>query len=83
MHGVFPGSRTLTKDLINDARDGRGGIDYNTVRSVFFRLMQSYNEFPFSLFSAPLIFWSLVKSPVQCAKVDFKDKNAVKYIDEF
>ena len=79
MHGVFPGSRTLTKDLINDACDGRGGVDYNTVfRSVFFRLMQSDNEFPFSLFSAPLIFWSLVKPPVQCDKVDFEDKHSVK-----
>jgi len=84
MHGVFPGSRTLTKDLINDARDGRGGVDYNTVfRSVFFRLIQSRNEFPFSLFSPPLIFWSLVKPPVQCAKIDFKDKDAVKHIYEF
>jgi hypothetical protein len=81
MYGVFPGSLTLAKDLINDALDGRGGVDYNTVfRSVCFRLMQSYNEFPFCWSSAPVI-WvqpaSLVKPPVQCAKVDFKDENAV------
>jgi hypothetical protein len=86
MHGVFPGSRTLTEDLINDARDGRCGVDYNTVfRSVFFRLMQSHNEFPFFWLSAPVI-WvspaSLVKPPVQCVKVDFKDKDAVKWIYE-
>lgn len=32
----------LTKDLVNDARDGRGGVDYNAVlRDVFFRLMPS------------------------------------------
>jgi len=35
------------------------------------------------LFSAPLIFRSLVKPPVQCVKVDLKDKNAVKQIYEF
>ena len=40
--------------------------------------MQSRNEFPFRSFSAPLIFRSLVKPPVQCVKVDLKDKNAVK-----
>jgi hypothetical protein len=79
MHGVFPGSRTLTKDLINDARDGRGGVDYNTVfRNDFFRLMRSHNEFPFAWFSAPVI-WveptSLVKPPVQCAKVDSRTKT--------
>jgi len=41
----------LTKDVINDARDGRGGVDDNTVfRNVFLRLMQSYTEFPFFWF---------------------------------
>ena len=86
MHGVLPGSPTLTKDLINDARDGRGGVDDNTVfRNVFFRLMRSHTEFPFFWFSTPVI-WisaaSLVKPPVHCVKVDFKDKDAVKYIYE-
>jgi hypothetical protein len=39
--------------------------------------MQSRNEFPFGSSSALLIFRPLVKPPVQCVKVDFKD-NAVK-----
>jgi len=75
----------LTKDLVNHARDGRGGVDYNAVfRNVFFRLMQSRNEFPFHrLSAAPLIVRSLVKPPIQCVKVDFKDKNAVKQIYKF
>ena len=70
----------LTKDLVNDARDRRGGVDYNAVlRNVFFRLMQSRNEFPFRwLSAAPLIVRSLVKPPVRCVKVDFKDKNVVE-----
>ncbi len=74
----------MTDDLVNDARDRCGTVDYNTVfRNVFFRLMQSRNEFPFRLFSAPLIFRSLVKPPVQCVKVDLKDKNAVKGIGNY
>jgi hypothetical protein len=82
MYRVFPSSRTLTKDLINDAGDGRGGVDYNAAfRNVFFRLMQSHTEFSFFWFSAPVI-WisaaSIVKPPVHCVKVDFKDKDAVK-----
>ena len=40
--------------------------------------MQSRNEFPFRLFSAPLILRSLVKPTVKCVKGDFKDENAVK-----
>jgi hypothetical protein len=75
-----PPGQTLTKDLVNDALDGHGGVDCNSVfRNVFFRLMQSRNEFPFRrLSAAPLIVRSLVKPPVQCAKVDLKDKSAVK-----
>jgi hypothetical protein len=70
----------LTKDLVNDARDGRGGVDYNAVlRDVFFRLMPSRNEFPVRrLSAAPLIVRSLVKPPIQCGKVDLKDKNACR-----
>ena len=70
----------LTKDLVNDVRDRRGGVDYNAVlRNVFFRLMQSRNELPFRwLSAAPLIVRSLVKPPVRCVKVDFKDKTAVE-----
>jgi hypothetical protein len=80
-----PPGRTLMKDLVNDVRDRCGGVDYNAVlRNVFFRLMQSRNEFPFHWLSAvPLIVRSLVKPPIQCVpiqcvKVDFKDKNAIK-----
>jgi len=70
----------LTNDLVNDARDRCGGVDQDAVfRNVFFRLMQSRNELPFRWFSAaPLRVRSLVKPPIQCVKVNFKDKNAVK-----
>ena len=69
----------MTNDLVNDVRDRCGGVDYDTVfRNVFLCLMQSRNELPFRLVSAPLIFHSFVKPPVQCVKVDVKDKNAVK-----
>lgn len=38
----------LTDDLVNDVLDRRGGVNYNSVfRNVFFRLVQSRNEFPF------------------------------------
>lgn len=82
MYSVFPSTRTSTKDLINDAREGRGGVDYNTVFwNVFFRLMRSHNEFPFAWSSAPVI-WvqptSLVNPSVQCVEVDFKDKDTIK-----
>jgi hypothetical protein len=73
----------LTKDLVNDARDGRRGVDHNSVPgNVFFRPMQSQNVFPFRLSSAPLVFRSLVKPPLQCVKVDFKDENAVEQVNE-
>jgi hypothetical protein len=69
----------LTNALVNDARDWRGGVDCNTVlRNVFFRLMQSRDNFSFRLSSAPLILRSLVEPPDQCAKVDFKDEDAVE-----
>lgn len=70
----------LQEDLVDDARDGYGGGDYSTVLgSVFFRPMQSRNEFPFRwLSAAPPIVRSLVKPPIQCVKVDFKDEDAVK-----
>ena len=73
----------LTEDLINDARERDGGVDDNTVSwNLFFRLMQSRNDFPFRWPSAPLIFRSLLYPPVHCVKVDFQDKNSVKQIDE-
>ena len=70
----------LTNDFVNDARDRRGGVDRNAVlRNVFFRLMQSRDEFPFRwLSAAPLRVRSLVKPPIQRVKVDFKHKNAVE-----
>ncbi|MGM7724325.1 hypothetical protein [Metabacillus sp. Hm71] len=69
----------LTDDLVNDVLDRCGGVDYNSVFwNVFFRLVQSSNEFPFRFFSAKFIFWSLVKPPVQCVNVDLEDKHAVK-----
>ncbi len=43
--------------------------------------MQSRNRFPFRwLSAAPLFVRSLVKPPIQCVKVDFKNKDAVKQI---
>ena len=73
----------LTKDLVDDPRDGRGGVDHDpVVGNVFFRSMQSQNEFPLRVSSAPLIFRSPVKPPVQCVKVDIKDEYAVKQINE-
>ena len=70
----------LTNDFVNDARDRRGGVGRNAVlRNVFFRLMQSRDEFPFRwLSAAPLGVRPLVKPPIQRVKVDFKDKNAVE-----
>ena len=72
----------VTDDLVNDAHERCGGVDDDTVfRYIFFRLMQARNDFPFRLFSAPLIWISAaspVKPPVQCVKVDFKEKEAVK-----
>ena len=63
----------------NDARERCGGVDDNAVfRNVFLCLMQSHNEFPFRLVSAPLSFHSFVKPPVQCVKIYFNDENAIK-----
>jgi hypothetical protein len=69
-----------TNDLVNDARHRRGGVDDNAVlRNVFFRLVQSRDESPpRRLSAAPLGVRPLVKPPIQCVKVDFKDKNAVE-----
>lgn len=74
----------LTKDLVNDARKGWGGVDDNTLRSIFLRSMQPSDEFSFRSpsSSAPLIFRSLVQSPGQCVKVDVQDKNSVEQVNE-
>ncbi len=76
----------LTDNLVNDARERCGGVDDNAVfRDAFFRVIQSRSDFPFRLFSAP-VSWvhchPLIDPPVHCVKVNFKDKNAVKQIDE-
>jgi len=43
----------LTNDFVNDTGDRCGGVDCNTaLRNVFFRLMQSRNEFAFHWLSA-------------------------------
>jgi hypothetical protein len=69
----------LTNDLVSDARDRCGGVDDNTVSgNVFLCSMQSRNEFPFGLASAPLIFRSLGKPPIQCVNVYVKDENGVE-----
>jgi hypothetical protein len=70
----------LAKDFVNDACNRCGGVDLNAVlRNLFFRLMQSRNEFPLRWLSVvPLRVRSLVKPPIQFVKVDLKDKNAVE-----
>ena len=70
----------LTNDFVNDARDRCGGVDRDAVLwNVFFRLMQSRNQFTFRwLSAAPLRVRSLIKPPIQCVKVDFEDENAVE-----
>jgi hypothetical protein len=76
----------LTDNLVNDARERCGGVDDHTVfRNAFFRSVQSRSDFPFRLFSAPVSgvhCHPLSNPPVHCVKVNFKDKNAVKQIDE-
>ncbi len=73
----------LTQDLINDVRERGGGVDRNTVlRNAFLCLMQPLNEFPFGSSSAPIVFRSRVQPPVQCVKVDCKDKNSVEQANE-
>ena len=74
----------MTDDFVNDVRDRYGRVDDSTnFRYFFFRSMQPHDQFPFCSFPAPLSFRSLVKPPTQCVKVDLKNKDVVKYIDEF
>ena len=77
----------LTKDLVNDEREGWGGVDDDAVfRNVCFRVMQSHSEFPFLWFSAK-ISWvychSLINPPVHGVQVDIQNKHGVKQRDEF
>ncbi len=74
----------MTNDFVNDARNRCGGVDYHSVlRNIFFRLMPSRDEFPFSRNpAAPFTVRSCVKPPIQCVKVDFKDKDAVEQVQK-
>ena len=49
------------EDLVDDAREGRRGVDDDAVRGVFSRLVQPLYELTFRLPSAPLVFRSLVE----------------------
>ena len=77
----------LFQNLIHDAFNRRSGIDYDTtLRDIFFRCIQSRNEFAFLWFSAE-VSWvqchSLINPPVHGVQVDLQDKHAVKQVDEF
>jgi hypothetical protein len=69
------------KNLIHNEFKRPCGVYRHAPGCVFFRLMQSRNEFPLRWFCAPVI-WvqrhSLVKPAVQGVKVNLKDKNAIK-----
>ena len=73
----------MAKDFVHNA-DKRLCCIYDDAAAgdVFFRSMQSRNEFLFLWFSAPVRGVSchaLIKPPIQCVKVvDLKNKNAVK-----
>ncbi len=73
------------KDLVHDARDGRRSIDDETALwNVFFRFVQARDEFTFHwLSAAPLMVQSLVKPPVQCAKVNLENEDAVEQSNKF
>jgi hypothetical protein len=74
----------LTDNFVDDLHERRGGGDDDSgIRNVLFRLVQPCNEFPLRLLSAPLLFRSLFKPPVQGVPVNLKDKHAVKQIYEF
>lgn len=73
----------MAKDFVHDA-DKRLCCIYDDAAAgdVFFRSMQSRNEFLFLWFSAPVRRVSrhaLIQPPIQCVKVvDLKNKNAVQ-----
>ena len=73
----------MAEDFIHDAGKRLCCIyDDAAAGYIFFRSMQSRNEFLFLWFSAPVSWVSrhaLINPPVQCVKVvDLKNKNAVK-----
>lgn len=73
----------MPEDFVHHAGKRLGCIDEDaTAGYVFFRSMQSRNEFLFLRFSAP-VRWvarhTLIKPPIQGVKVvDFQNKNSVK-----
>ena len=76
------GSGCQAEDLVDDARDGRRGVDDDAAWGVFSRLVQPLDELTFRLPSAPLVFRSPVEPPVQCVEIDLKDEDAVEQADE-
>src|SRR5690242_5911346 len=78
----------MAKDFVHDAGKRLGCIDDDAAAGyVFFRSMQSRDAFLFLWFSAP-VRWvarhTLIQPSVQGVQaVDFKNKNAVQYMDEF
>ena len=73
----------MAKDFVHDADKGLSCIyDDAAAGYVFFRAMQSRNEFLFLWFSAPVSGVShhaLIKPPIQCVKVvDLENKYGVK-----
>jgi len=73
----------MAKNFVHDADKRLCCIDDDAAAGyVFFRSMQSRNEFLFLWFSAPVRWVSrhaLIKPPIQCVKVvDLKNKNAIK-----
>jgi hypothetical protein len=61
-------SSDMAKDFVHDALKRRGGVDYDTLRGIFFCCVQSFNKFFFFGFSAP-VSWvprhSLINPPKQ------------------
>lgn len=75
----------VTNDLVDDARDRGGGVDYNAVFwDVFLRLVPSHDAVSLRWLAAtPLVVRPLVKSPVQRVKVNFKHEDAVEQSYKF
>ena len=71
----------VTKDLVNDLHERRGGVDDDAVFwKVFLRVMQAHNDFPFLRCSAPISgvqCYALSNPPETGIQVDLKDKHAV------
>jgi len=71
-------SFALTDDLVNNLFEWCVCVDNDAVaRDLFFRLVQSHNDFPFRWFAAPLVH-SAVKPAVQCVQVDLENEDTVE-----